>query len=172
MTTLDPDTLAKVFVDGLGGSGENLVHFATAFAGAPGECKKMLDAWYEETGKGPVPEWMSEEHLAQAKAAGWQQLATRFGWQAFGHTSGTALPSPLSNGLFILIHRAQPQVRQMPCRSISMQPIMQTLPQEARLMWFTILILASGFWARALGRSSTTRLFAFSRSSRCSVQLH
>lgn len=44
--------------------------------------RKMLDIWYEETGKWPNPEWISEEHLQQAKTAGWQQLVARFGWQA------------------------------------------------------------------------------------------
>jgi ferric-dicitrate binding protein FerR (iron transport regulator) len=44
--------------------------------------RKILDAWYEETGNGPRPGWMTDQHLQQAKTTGWQQLATRFGWQA------------------------------------------------------------------------------------------
>jgi len=44
--------------------------------------KKMLDAWYRQTGQRPTPEWMTEEHLQQIKAASWQQLTARFGWPA------------------------------------------------------------------------------------------
>lgn len=44
-----PDTLSKVFVEGLGGKGENLRTFARAFGGpgGPADSKRMLDAFNE-----------------------------------------------------------------------------------------------------------------------------
>lgn len=44
-----PDTLSKVFVDGLGGKGENLKVYAKAFGGpdGPADSKRMLDAFNE-----------------------------------------------------------------------------------------------------------------------------
>jgi hypothetical protein len=42
-----PDTLTKVFVDGLGGDGTNLKRFAKAFSAQPAQVKGMLDAWNE-----------------------------------------------------------------------------------------------------------------------------
>ncbi|MDX1929987.1 MAG: hypothetical protein SFV81_25900 [Pirellulaceae bacterium] len=42
-----PDTLSKVFNDGLSASPENLLTFARTFGDFPGQCKTMLDAWNE-----------------------------------------------------------------------------------------------------------------------------
>jgi hypothetical protein len=83
-----PDTLSKVFVEGLGGKGENLKTFAKAFSGAAGQAKakEMLDAFNEfadvhaesrQPGKG-IEGLLDGQHLKGTTAQKIEKLSSQF----------------------------------------------------------------------------------------------